>query len=59
MPVPEPITVIDGVPQYAQAIMADGSIIIASTPPEVGEPEPEADFLGMPHWPEPELEAEP
>jgi hypothetical protein len=39
---PQPIAEIDGVPQYAQATMADGAVIIASTPPAVGpEPEPE------------------
>jgi hypothetical protein len=38
---PQPIAEIDGVPQYAQATMADGAIIIAETPPEIAA-EPEA-----------------
>ena len=41
---PQPIAEIDGVPQYAQATMADGAIIIAETPPEIAagpKPEPE------------------
>jgi hypothetical protein len=40
---PEPIAHIDGEPQYAQAAMADGSVVVASTPPAIwAEPEPEA-----------------
>lgn len=40
MSTPEPICEIDGVPQYAQATMGDGQVIIAGTPPEVADPEP-------------------
>ena len=42
---PQPIAEIDGVPHYAQATMADGAVIIATTPPQIGtgaEREPEA-----------------
>lgn len=39
----EPIAHIDGEPQYAQATMADGSVVVASTPTAIwAEPEPEA-----------------
>jgi hypothetical protein len=39
---PEPVGEHDGVPQYAQATMADGALIVASTPPAIG-PEPGAE----------------
>jgi hypothetical protein len=40
---PEPITEIDGQPQYAQAYMDDGSVVIADTPPEIAA-DPAADL---------------
>lgn len=39
----EPVTEIDGVPQYAQAEWEGHGTIIADTPPEVADPEPVAE----------------
>lgn len=40
---PEPITEIDGQPQYAQAYLDDGSVVIVGTPPEIAA-DPAADL---------------